>query len=134
MYFPRTISFLAAYLNRGSNACFTRENHSNLVLNRELLAAGRLTSTHQPRRPLGSPPSFLFLLSSSPRPLSPPPTSNPKSQIRNPKFPIPHSPFTWACQAFILCSLNTEYRKLNTDYHSAIRNLQSAFRNPQSTL
>jgi hypothetical protein len=45
---------------------FTRENHSNLVLNLILLAAGRRSSTHHPSRLLGSPPSFLFLLSSSP--------------------------------------------------------------------
>ena len=34
------------YLNRGSNACFTRENYSNLFLNLGLLAAGRRASIH----------------------------------------------------------------------------------------
>ena len=36
-------------------------------------------------------------------------------------FPLPHSLFTWACHALILCSLNTEYRKLNTDDHSPLQ-------------
>jgi hypothetical protein len=65
------------YLNLGSNACFTRENHSNLLFPRELLAAKE-------------------------SPLPPPPISNFRSKIENPPpftihhslFPIHHPPFT----------------------------------------